>query len=150
MARAPQALFRQEDFGDLTDPDTVARFLRLLNGFTNDTRSGFAQALTFADNFAAAWREITVKTDGAGALPKDANGNPKTKFAPALPGSYRPKSITIERAWTIDESSRIETPASVSSVPAWTLTGDGQVALSALAGLAASTKYRLLLLVKGG
>jgi hypothetical protein len=58
MARAPQALFREEEFGDLSDADTVKRFLRLLNGFTGDTRGALAKGLTLGDNSAAFWKTL--------------------------------------------------------------------------------------------
>jgi hypothetical protein len=147
MSRAPSALWRREDFGDLTDSGTLDRFLRQLNAFAKQVESALTRGLTFSENLLTSWREVTITTDGAGALPVDSAGKSTLVFPHLLP-SAKPRAVTLERATKVDASTKAETQVTASSVPAWT-EGNGQITVSALAGLTASTQYRLLFLVKG-
>ncbi|MBN1442834.1 MAG: hypothetical protein JXA90_08995 [Planctomycetes bacterium] len=128
MAKAPSALFRREDFGDLTDPGTVDRFLRMLNGFAGDTSTALKKGLSLGENAQAFWKTLDM-TSAATSFKNTLSGKPRAVF---IAGAY---------------DTATKAPVSLSS-PAWA-TKDDQVVISAITGFPGA-KTTVTFLVVGG
>ena len=147
MARSPSLLLRKEDYPDITDAETWDRLLRALNGYHTQVTAAFTRGLTVRENLTAQWKELSFTTDAASKVSA-------LRFDLDLPGGAKAAGVSVQAAVSIDAATKGETPVALYG-PAWTAAADAargvsQVTVVDFGGLAASTRYRTLLLVLGG
>lgn len=130
MARAPQALWRREDFPDLSGQDTLDRFFRQLNTFAKQIQAALSGDLALGENIRGGWRDVTFM---GGSLPRF-----KSPIA-------SPRAVTVAQAF--DVTSRDPSPVSLSA-PAWQRSGE-DIVISSLGTLDAAKKYRVIFRIEG-
>ena len=144
MAKAPTFNLKNEDFQKLLqDYPEMEGLIRNLNRFATSVSGALNRGNTFAENIASQEADVDFESDDSSSV-----ANAPIKVALKLPTGRKPKHVSITRAAIVDATSRAETPTTLAG-PAWATDGTNLL-VSGFGLLAASTKYRVTLLIVGG